>query len=119
MAQVKAVFYARVSTDNEDQLSSIELQIEENRKAIQEQGWELVDEYIDRGKSGKQVKGRDEYQRLLEDMDLDRFDIIVAKDQDRLQRNTRDWYIFVDRLNLAGKKAICIWIVNFILQMMY
>lgn len=104
MAQVRAVFYARVSTENEDQLSSIELQIEENRKAIQEQGWELVDEYIDRGKSGKQVKGRDEYQRLLDDMDLDKFDIIVAKDQDRLQRNTRDWYIFVDHLNLAGKK---------------
>lgn len=39
----KAVFYARVSTENEDQLSSIELQIEENRKAIKEQGWELVD----------------------------------------------------------------------------
>lgn len=104
MAQERAVFYARVSTDNEDQLNSIELQIEENRKAIQEQGWELVDEYIDRGKSGKQVKGRDEYQRLLEDMDLDKFDIIVAKDQERLQRNTRDWYIFVDRLNLAEKR---------------
>lgn len=104
MAKLRAVFYARVSTENEDQLNSIELQIEENRKAIQEKGWVLVDEYIDRGKSGKQIKGRDEYQRLLDDMDEDKFDIIVAKDQDRLQRNTKDWYLFVDRLNLAGKR---------------
>lgn len=100
----RAVFYARVSTESEEQLNSIELQIEENRKAIKEQGWELVDEYIDRGKSGKQVKGRDEYQRLLENMDQGKFDIVVAKDQERLQRNALDWYLFVNRLNLAGKR---------------
>lgn len=99
----RAVFYARVSTDKEDQLNSVELQIEENRKAISTNNWELVDQYIDRGKSGTRVKGRDEYQRLLDDMDLDKFDIVVAKDQDRLQRNTKDWYIFVDRLVQTGK----------------
>lgn len=94
----RAVFYARVSTEKEDQLNSIELQIEENKKFIQGKGWELVDEYIDRGKSGRQVKHRDEYQRLMDDMKLDKFDIVVVKDQERLQRHTMDWYIFVDCL---------------------
>ena len=55
----KAVFYARVSTDKEDQLNSVELQIEENRKAISANNWDLADQYIDRGKSGTRVKGRD------------------------------------------------------------
>ena len=69
----KAVFYARVSTEQEEQLNSIELQIEENRKAIKGKGWELVDEYIDRGKSGTKVSGRDEYQRLMDDMETDEY----------------------------------------------
>ena len=100
----RAVFYARVSTEEEKQLNAIELQIEENRKAIQKKGWELVDEYVDRGKSGTKVKGRDEYQRLLDDMELGKFDIVVIKDQERLMRNTLDWYLFINRLGQTGKR---------------
>lgn len=100
----RAVFYARVSTEQEKQLNSIELQIEENRKAIKDKGWTLVDEYIDRGISGTKVKGRDEYQRLYDDMNTNNFDIIVVKDQDRLMRNTLDWYNFVNHLVQTGKR---------------
>lgn len=100
---LRAVFYARVSTAEEEQLNAIELQIEENRNIILKNKWKKVDEYIDRSKSGTQVKGRDEYQRLYEDMLEDKFDIIVIKDQDRLQRNTKDWYLFIDRLVQTGK----------------
>lgn len=100
----RAVFYARVSTQEEEQLNAIELQIDENRQTIREMGWELVDEYIDRGKSGTQTKRRDEYQRLYEDMQASKFDVVVVKDQDRLQRNTKDWYLFVERLVSNGKK---------------
>lgn len=100
----RVVFYARVSTEEEEQLNAIELQIEENRSVIAENGGTLVDEYIDRGKSGTMTKKRDDYLRLYEDMSTDKFDIICIKDQDRLMRNTRDWYLFVDRLVTTGKK---------------
>lgn len=100
---MRAVFYARVSTAEEEQLNAIELQIEENRNIIAKNKWKKVDEYIDRSKTGTVVKGRDEYQRLYEDMLGDNFDIIVIKDQDRLQRNTKDWYLFIDRLVQVGK----------------
>lgn len=100
---LRAVFYARVSTAEEEQLNAIELQIEENRNVILKNKWKKVDEYIDRSKSGTMVKGRDEYQRLYEDMLEDTFDIIVIKDQERLQRNTKDWYLFIDRLVQTGK----------------
>ena len=100
---LRAVFYARVSTAEEEQLNAIELQIEENRNAITENKWKLVDEYIDRSKTGTMVKGRDEYQRLYEDLELDKFDIVVVKDQERLQRHTLDWYLFIDRLVRGGK----------------
>lgn len=100
---LRAVFYARVSTAEEEQLNAIELQIEENRNAISKNSWVLVDEYIDRSKTGTMVKGRDDYQRLYEDLWLDKFDIVVVKDQERLQRHTLDWYLFIDRLVQAGK----------------
>lgn len=100
---LRAVFYARVSTAEEEQLNAIELQIEENRNAIAKNKWKLVDEYIDRSKTGTMVKGRDEYQRLYENLDMDTFDIVVVKDQERLQRHTLDWYLFIDRLVRGGK----------------
>lgn len=96
--RLRAVDYDRVSTDEEKQLNALEKQIQECKITIEEHGWEHVDSYIDEGKSGTTVKRRNEYQRLLRDMELDKFDIIVVKDQDRLQRNTRDWYLFIDKL---------------------
>jgi len=104
MARLRAVFYARVSTEEEQQLKALPKQIQENKDVIQEKGWELVDQYVDEGKSGTTIKRRNEYQRLLEDMEQDKFDVIVVKSQDRLQRNTKDWYIFVDKLVVNGKK---------------
>lgn len=101
---LRAVFYARVSTEEEKQVNALAKQVQENKDVIEAKGWELIDSYVDEGKSGTKIKGRNEYQRLLADMEGDRFDIIVIKSQDRLQRNTKDWYIFADHLNKSGKR---------------
>jgi DNA invertase Pin-like site-specific DNA recombinase len=102
--KLRAVFYARVSTEEEKQLNALDKQIQENTEVIKAHGWELVDSYIDEGKSGTNIKGRNEYQRLLDDLEWDKFDILVIKSQDRLMRNTKDWYIFIDKLVTSGKK---------------
>ena len=90
--RLRAVFYARVSTEEEKQLNALEKQIQENRDVINNNGWILVGEYIDEGKSGTTTKRRSDYKRLLADMTEDKFDIVVCKDQERLQRNTLDCY---------------------------
>ena len=95
---MKAVFYARVSTQEEQQLKALPKQVEECRDCIKAQGWELVGEYIDEGKSGTGVKNRDEYRRLMDDIELEKFDVIVVKSQDRLQRSAKDWYLFIDKI---------------------
>lgn len=100
----RAVFYARVSTQEEAQLKALPKQIQECKDTIVENKWKLIDGYIDEGKSGTQVKRRTEYQRLLNDIEEDKFDIVVVKSQDRLQRNPGDWYIFIDKLIKNGKK---------------
>ena len=102
--KIRAVFYARVSTEEEEQLNAIEKQIEENRDTIREKGWILIDEYIDKGITGTQAKKRNEYIRMLDDIKKDKFDIIVVKDQSRLQRNTMDWYIFLNEILQYQKK---------------
>lgn len=109
--KIRAVFYARVSTEEERQLNAIEKQIEENREIIREKGWILVDEYIDKGITGTQAKKRNEYIRMLEDIKRDRFDIIVAKDQSRLQRNTMDWYIFLNDI-IQNQKRLYLYLEN-------
>lgn len=102
--KLRAVFYARVSTEKERQLNALEKQVAECKDAILQKGWKLVDQYVDEGKSGTQIKRRDEYRRLFEDLENDKFDIVVIKSQDRLQRNTLDWYIWIDRLTTHGKR---------------
>lgn len=100
----RAAAYSRVSTEEEKQLNALEKQRKENRDIIQKKGWVLVREYVDEGKSGTQIKKRDGYLKLFEDLEKDEFDIVVIKDQDRLMRNPKDWYIFTDRLLKNNKK---------------
>ena len=100
----RAVYYCRVSTEEENQQSSIRYQREESMRVIEEQGWELIDGYVDEGKSGTTTHGREEYKRMLRDMEAGRFDILVVKSQDRLMRNTGEWYRFLDMLTRLRKR---------------
>lgn len=101
----RVVIYCRVSTEEEHQLNALERQIEELTDFVSEQeGWVLIDRYIDRGKSGTSSKKRREYMRLFDDLQGDKFDIVVIKDQSRLMRNCLDWCLFVDRLVRNDKR---------------
>lgn len=100
----RAVIYCRVSTDEEIQINALACQIEEAKQTVREKGWLLVREYVDEGKSGTTTKHRDAYNRLMADMEKGFFDILVAKSQDRLMRNTKEWYLFADRLVQSGKR---------------
>lgn len=99
----RAVAVCRCSTEEESQREALQQQVREAKQAIADNGWDLVDMYVE-AKSGTSTKGRVEYARLLRDMDEDKFDIIVIKSLDRLMRNTKDWYIFLDKMQKCGKQ---------------
>ncbi len=101
---MKAVYYCRVSTEEESQINALEVQIEEAEKCIQSMGWILEDKYVDEGKTGTTSKMRNEYNRLLNDISKNKFDVIVIKSQDRLMRNVKEWYFFIDLLVSHNKK---------------
>ena len=45
------------------------------------------------------------------DISKDKFDIIVVKDQSRLQRNTMDWYIFLNEI-VQNRKKLYLYLEN-------
>lgn len=77
---VRVAVYARVSTDQEIQLHSLEEQMKAFRaKIAQHPGWMLVDVYADEGISGTSVKKRKEFLRMMEDCEAGKVDYIMAK----------------------------------------
>lgn len=100
---MRAVIYARCSTEEESQKDALVNQVMEAKACVKRMGWILVDTYIE-SRSGTTTKGRVQYNRLYDELQENLFDVIVIKSQDRLMRNTKDWYLFVDRLCSNGKK---------------
>lgn len=103
MALLRAVIYCRCSTEEESQVDALRNQMIESEACVKAQGWLLIDKYVE-SKSGTTTRGRKEYNRLYEDLLFDKFDVIVIKSQDRLMRNVKDWYLFLDRMISHGKR---------------
>lgn len=87
----KVGIYARVSTDNESQETSIAEQIEIIRGWIQEKQnknteYRIIDTYIDNGISGSTLN-RDGITKLLDDIDNGIINMVITKDLSRLSRN--------------------------------
>ena len=96
--QKRAVIYCRVSTQEQVQKDALAVQVEEAENVVKENHWILVDRYIEM-ESGTTKHGRSEYMRLLRDMrESGKFNIIVIKSLDRLNRSAKNWYLFVDEL---------------------
>ena len=89
--KLRVAAYCRVSTDKEEQKSSIDIQMRSYREMIAEHpDWELADIYADPGKTGTSVKKRKEFLRMIEDAKAGKIDIILAKSTSRFARNTED-----------------------------
>ncbi len=89
--------YNRCSTEEESQRSALAAQAAESREIADKKGWRITAQYIE-SETGTVAYKRNEYQRLLSDMEKDKFDIVMIKSIDRLMRSARDWYFFLSRL---------------------
>ncbi|MCI8418423.1 MAG: recombinase family protein [Lachnospiraceae bacterium] len=103
MEQLRAVIYNRCSTEEESQRDALIKQVQESEACVRQQGWILVDSYVE-ARSGTTARGRKEYNRLYQDLQGEKFDIIVIKSLDRLMRNTKEWYLFLDCMQKNGKR---------------
>ena len=89
--KLRVAAYCRVSTDREEQESSLQIQMGTYKDLIdQHPDWELVDIYADPGISGTSVRHRKEFLRMIEDAKAGKIDLILAKSISRFARNTED-----------------------------
>ena len=97
--KMRVAAYCRVSTENEEQTSSFELQKNYFTEYITNQpDWELVDIYADEGISGTQMHRREGLMRLLADCEAGLIDIIITKSIARFARNTAECLTMIDML---------------------
>jgi site-specific DNA recombinase len=83
--------YCRVSTLDDAQAGSFEIQCQHFRELIsQKPNWELVDIYADEGISGTSIHNRLGFQRMLEDAKAGKVDMILTKGISRFGRNLVD-----------------------------
>ena len=101
--KVRVAAYCRVSTDQDEQLSSYENQVRYYKEYIQQNLlYELVDIYADEGISGTNTKKRTEFNRLISDCRQGKLDRIIVKSISRFSRNTLDCLKYVRELKELG-----------------
>lgn len=83
--------YARVSTDNEEQLTSYEAQVDYYTNYIQgRDDWEFAGVYTDEGITGTNTKKREGFKSMVADALAGKIDLIITKSVSRFARNTVD-----------------------------
>lgn len=95
--------YARVSTNDEEQQTSYEAQIDYYTQHIKANSdWEFVEVYTDEGISGTNTKKRDGFKRMIQDALDGKIDLILTKSVSRFARNTVDTLTTVRQLKEKG-----------------
>ena len=83
--------YARVSTDSDEQMGSVEAQKDYFEKLIQKRpDWEFAGIYADEGISGTSLNRREAFNRMVTDALDGKIDLIITKSLSRFARNTVD-----------------------------
>lgn len=101
--QRRVVFYGRVSTEHEAQLSALENQMQwYEGVANRNPNWYVIKKYIDEGITGTQAKKRPAFLRMIQDAKQKKFDLIVTREVCRFARNTVDTLVVTRELKEYG-----------------
>ena len=96
---LRVTYYARVSSESDEQLNSLGNQIAYYENKIKQVGcWTFVPGYIDEGISGMSTKKRENFNRMVDDAARGLFDLIITKEISRFARNTLDSIQFTRQL---------------------
>lgn len=101
--RLRVAAYARVSSDSEDQLNSLAVQVDYYTHLIQENpNWEFAGIYTDEGITGTSTKRREQFNRLMDDCRAGLIDRVLVKSASRFARNTADALSSVRELKSLG-----------------
>ena len=108
--KLRCYTYVRVSTSMQVDGYSLEAQRERLLRFAEFQEMEVVREYCDAGKSGKNISGRPEFSQMLQDIaeDRDRVDFILVFKLSRFGRNAADVLNSLQYIQDFGVNLICV-----------
>jgi len=105
--QLRAAAYCRVSTDQEEQLTSYEAQVAYyTDKIMSNPEWTLAGIFADEGITGTSVKKRTNFLRMIRLCRKGKIDIILTKSISRFARNTVDCLNYIRELKELGIAVI-------------
>ena len=100
---LRVCFYARVSTDKDEQINSLGNQISYFEELIEKnRHWTFAGGYIDEGISGKNAEKRPRFLKMIRDAGAGMFDLIITKEISRFSRSTLDSIKYTQELLRCG-----------------
>lgn len=101
--QLRVAAYCRVSTKEEEQLTSFEhQQAYYTEKIMTTKGWTMAGIFADEGITGTKAKKRPEFLRMIEMCKRKKIDLILTKSISRFARNTLDCLKYIRELKEQG-----------------
>ena len=105
--KLRVAAYARVSTEQDEQQSSYEAQVDYYTRYIQNNpDWEFVSVFADEGITGTNTKKRDGFNEMIDLAMSGGLDLILTKSISRFARNTVDTLQTVRKLKAIGVEVI-------------
>lgn len=105
--KLRVAAYARVSTEQDEQESSYEAQVDFYTQHIKSNpDWDFVGVFADRGITGTNTKNRNSFNQMIESALAGEIDLILTKSISRFARNTVDTLQTVRELKAAGVEVI-------------
>ena len=88
---LRVTYYARVSSESDEQLNSLDNQIAYYEDLIRRnRAWTYIQGYVDEWLSGISTKKRKHFNEMIADAKEGAFDLIITKEISRFARNTLD-----------------------------
>lgn len=104
---IRAAFYGRTSTKMQTE-TSIDAQRRACQNYAEKSNMVIVQEYVDRGCSGKTIEGRPQFVQMLKDSKTGMFNVVLVIKDDRFSRSTRDFLNVEHDLRVNGVKIISV-----------
>ena len=108
--KIKVFAYCRVSTDDEEQLNSLESQkvFFDSLKA-EHDNWISYELFYDKGISGTSLEHRDDFKRMIRRAKAGEANLIITKEVSRLSRNIKEALNIIDELLKAN---VAVYFIN-------
>ena len=104
---LKVAAYCRVSTDDKEQKTSYEAQIQYYTDKINKNPeWQMAGIFADEGITGTQAKKRPQFQKMIRLCRQGKIDMILTKSLSRFARNTVDSLDYIRELRTLGIAVI-------------